>query len=110
MRRIGNPLTRPPSFGKFTRLVRILDQQIPTDAPTGIIPITSLRGFRGYKVQGLTEGRQWSVELYGGNFYLVWVQGYEAKPLNLPLHVVNHLRAHLHLTGTSDVRVHHPAP
>lgn len=104
LRRVGNPLNRRVSMDKFVRLVRILDRWIPTDLgadgqpqKTAIIPVTSLRGFKGYRVRGVTHSHTWTVDLFGGNFYLVKVDGYEATSLNLPLHVVNHLRRCLQL-------------
>ena len=101
LRRIGNPLRRRVSVDKFVRLVRILDRWIPVDGEDGktaIIPLTSLRGFQGYRVAGITGSRRWSVDLFGGNFYLVKVEGQETVNLNLPLHVINYLRRHLRLT------------
>ena len=95
MRRVGNPLARNVSTAKFVRLVRILDRHLQSDGPTGIIPITSLRGFTGYKVAGSTNGRPWSVTLFGGNFYLTHIHGLEDSKFHTPLHVLNHLRAHL---------------
>ena len=95
MRRVGNPLARNVSTVKFVRLVRILDRHLESDAPTGIIPIRSLRGFTGCKVSGTTKGRPWSVTLFGGNFYLVRIHGLEDSKFHTPLHVLNYLRAHL---------------
>ena len=110
MRRLGKPLSRPVSLTKVIRIIKILDRFVPTDAPTGIIPVTSLRGFSGYKISGATNGRAWSVELYGGNFYLVKIQGLEARDMRVPLYVVNHLRANLLPKRSHRVRVHHPVP
>ena len=93
--RTAGPLTRQPNVNKFARLVKILDRWVPADEPTGIIPIASQRGFKGFRVSGVTGGREWSVDLFGGNFYLVQIAGLEPVPLRLPLHVVNHLKAHL---------------
>lgn len=105
-RRVGTSLARRvPNVAKTIRIIQILDRFVPSDAPTGIIPVVSLRGHQGYKVQGTTHDRPWSVELYGGNFYLVKIHGLEATPFNLPLHVVNYLRAHL-LRGPSAPRDH----
>lgn len=104
MRRIGNPLTRTTSVHKFVRLVRILDRWVPVDpgveglpGKTAIIPVVSLRGFRGFKVTGSTHDRSWSVELYGGNFYLVKISGLEPSDFRIPLHVLNYLRSRLNL-------------
>ena len=82
-------------MAKVIRMIRILDHSVPADAPTAIIPTTSLRGFKGVRVEGVSSGIPWSVTLYGGNFYLVHVSGTETVTLDTPLHVVNHLRAHL---------------
>jgi hypothetical protein len=107
-RRVGNALgRRSASIAKTVRIIRILDRFVPSDAPTAIIPVVSLRGNQGYKVQGETYGRPWSVELYGGNFYLVKIHGLEAAPFSIPLHVLNYLRAHL-LKGHRRVRLDHP--
>ena len=92
---IGRPLTRKTSLDKFVRMVRILDAHIPTETPTAIIPVTSLKGFKGFKIQGVTNNKPWSVELYGGNFYLVKVFGLEPIDSRMPLHVLNFLRAKL---------------
>lgn len=109
-RRVGSSLARRvPNIPKTIRMIQILDRLVPTDAPTAIIPVVSLRGHQGYKVQGETAGRPWSVELYGGNFYLVKIQGLEASSFSIPLHVVNYLRAHL-LKGHASVRRDHPSP
>ena len=102
--------SRKVSDDKFVRLVRILDRWVPTDAPTGIIPVTSLRGVKGLRVSGTTEGRGWSVELYGGNFYLVKIDGLEARDVRAPLHVLNFLRANLLPPRTPRVRVLDLAP
>jgi hypothetical protein len=92
-----SPASRKISVPKFVRLVRILDRWVPTDHPTAIIPITSLRGFNGYKVRGTTYNIPWSVELYGGNCYIVKVEGFDSQRLSVPLHVLNYLRSHLNL-------------
>ena len=99
LRRVGNPLGRKASLHKFTRLVGILDRWVPVDPdPSGkpqrtdIMPVRSARGFPGFRVCGVTNSRPWAVDLYGGNFYLVRIEGFEASPFNLPLHVLNHLR------------------
>ena len=99
LRRVGNPLNRRVSLNKFIRLVHILDRWIPTDSgcdgqpqKADIIPLTSLRGFKGYRVSGITRSSRWSVDLFGGNFYVVSVEGQESQKFNVPLHVVNYLR------------------
>lgn len=109
-RRPGTSLARrAANLPKTVRIIQILDRFVPSDAPTAIIPVVSLKGQHGFKVQGETDGRPWSVELWGGNFYLVKIQGLEPVPMNIPLHVVNYLRAHL-LKGQSRARRNHPAP
>ena len=94
-RRPGNALRRGDNLPKVIRLIRILDNHIPTDALTSIIPIVSLRGMRGHRIKGTTEGRDWEVELFGGNFYRAKVSGYQIVIFHTPLHVVNFLRSHL---------------
>ena len=91
----ASPLTRKASLAKFARLVKILDSHIQTDEPTAIIQVTSSRGFRGLRVQGTTKQVPWSVDLSGGNFYLIKVCGLEPVTDNTPLHVVNFLRSKL---------------
>lgn len=83
------------SLPKVIRLIRILDRLVPTDAPTSITQVTSLRGFRGTRIKGTTAGVSWDVTLFGGNFYLVNIANTESVALSMPLHVVNHLNAHL---------------
>ena len=104
LRRVGNPLNRRVSTNKFIRLVHILDRWIPLDPDangcaqkTDIIPLTSLRGFKGYRVTGTTRSVRWSVDLFGGNYYLVHLDGLETQTFHVPLHVVNYLRRYLKL-------------
>lgn len=83
------------SLTKVIRMIQILDRMVPADAPTTITPVKSMRGFKGVRIDGTTAGVPWSVTLYGGNFYLVHVANTETVTMSIPLHVVNHLNAHL---------------
>ncbi len=83
------------NIAKTVRMIRILDIHIPVDAPTTITEVITEKNMRGTKVAGTTDGCPWSVELYGGNFYLVKVRGYLPTKATIPLHVVNMLKARL---------------
>ena len=93
--RSPKPLTHKVSLAKFARLVKILDSCIRTDEPTAIIQVTSARGFSGLRVQGTTQQVSWSVDLFGGNFYLIKVNGFQPVKSSIPLHVINILKAKL---------------
>jgi hypothetical protein len=98
-RRLGRSALRQDArILKVIRAIRILDKWVPSDEPSAIILVRSLRGFKGVRVAGSYRGCRWSVTLYGGNFYLVEVDGRETVPFNMPLHVVNFINATINLT------------
>lgn len=80
---------------KAVRLVHILDAKVKSDAPTAIIQVESEKGFIGIRVSGITGGVGWSVELYGGNCYIVRVDGFQSERQNTPLRVLHLLHARL---------------
>ena len=82
-------------MSKVIRMIRILDKCVPSDAPTEIEEVTSQKGFHGVRVSGATGGRAWSIDLYGGNFYLMRIEGLRDTDMRTPIGVVNFLRAHL---------------
>jgi len=94
-RRPGKALAAKDNLPKLIRLVRILDLHVGTDEPTTIIPVTSLRGFKGHRIKGVTEDLPWEVELWGSNFYIVKIQGFLPADFRFPLYVLNFLLARI---------------
>ena len=91
---------------KAVRLVHILDAKVRTDRPTAIISVESEKGFIGTRISGSTGGVDWTVDLYGGNLYLVRVTGFASETCNTPLRVIHLLYARL-----PHAQLHHcPAP
>lgn len=87
---------------KAIRLVRILDQQVRADLPTAIMQVESEKGFIGVRVSGTTGGVGWSVDLYGGNCYVVRVDGFPSERQNTPIRVLHLLHSRLPPCSTSS--------
>jgi hypothetical protein len=86
---------RKVNLPKAIRLVQILDAQVKADAPTAIMEVESEKGFVGLRVSGATGGVSWKVDLYGGNCYIVRIDGFESEQRTTPLHVVHLLQTRL---------------
>ena len=87
--------TQGASVAKVVRLVHALDAQIATEAPASIMEVKSEKGFRGFRVAGTTTGQTWSVDLYGGNCYIVRVDGFETERVTDLIRVILSLRSKL---------------
>ena len=85
---------------KAVRFVQALDNQVPADAPTSITVVVSAKGVPGVRVSGITRGKAWDAELYGGNFYLLKVQGLETTTVPSLLSALLFLRRHLTPTAS----------
>ena len=88
-------LKRKVNQPKAIRLVRILDAQVKSDVPTAIMEVESEKGFLGIRVSGTTHGVGWSVDLYGGNCYVVRVNGFQPERQTTPIRVIHLLQARL---------------
>lgn len=87
--------TQGASASKVVRLVHALDAQIAVDTPTSIMEVKSEKGFRGFRVAGSTAGQTWTVDLFGGNCYIVRVDGFETERVTDLIRVILSLRVKL---------------
>lgn len=86
---------RQINLPKAHRLILILDGHVQTDVPTDIIQVESEKGAVGIRVSGVTGGKPWRVDLYGGCCYIALVEGFHPERVNTPLRVVNYLKSKL---------------
>jgi hypothetical protein len=94
----------PPTHRQRKRLPKPKDIAMMMRALAATVPMPfanhglreSLRGIVNYRIQSFANGREWSVDIYHGDYFVVTVRGFTVPCPSVPS-AIGHLRKMLGL-------------